>query len=307
MLLLAAAGGVAAGVILSKKKGSSANGSGGSGLSAEDDVRANGDLNKNSPEIKKLLNNPNLHRVFHGMDYTPLNAVYPECIDRPPTQNNITRDMAVLSLLTDKVRLYGNDCNQTEMVLHAIDVLGIDMKLWAGVWLDGNSTTDTRQLSHFYSLIENKDYHDKFDGVAVGNEVLFAKTLSETQLFTIISEVRSNLTRLGYDIPVGTSDLGSNWNANMASQVDVLMANVHPFFAGVTVEKAADWTWNFFQDNDVIYTKDLSPKPRVMISEVGWPSGGGKLNGSVAGINEMNRFMADFVCKENARNTEYFW
>lgn len=307
MLLVAVAGGVAAGVVLSKKKGSSASASGATGLSAADDIRANGDLNKNSPEIKKLMNNPDLHRVFHGMDYTPLNAVYPQCIDTPPTQNNITRDMAVLSLLTDKVRLYGNDCNQTEMVLHAIDVLGIDMKLWTGVWLDGNSTTNTRQLNHLYRLIENKDYHDKFDGVAVGNEVLFAKSLTETELFTIISDVRTNLTRLGYKIPVGTSDLGSNWNANMARQVDVLMANVHPFFAGVTAEKAADWTWTFFQENDVVYTDNLSPKPRVMISEVGWPSGGGTLKGSVAGIDEMNTFMADFVCKENARNTEYFW
>jgi len=306
VVLLAIAGGVAAGIILSKKNSSASSANGGS-QSAEEDFKANGDLNKNSPEIKKLMNNPDLHKVFHGMDYTPLGGIYPECITYPPTQNNITRDIAVLSLLTDKVRLYGTDCNQTEMVLHAIDALGIDMKVWIGVWLDKNTTTNDRQLAHLYKLIENKSYHNKFDGVAVGNEVLFAQTLTETELFTIISDVRTNLTNLGYKIPVGTSDLGSNWNANMASKVDVLMANVHPFFAGVVAEKAADWTWDFFQKNDVVYTEGLSPKPRVMISEVGWPSGGGSNNGSVAGIDEMNTFMADFVCKENKRNTEYFW
>jgi exo-beta-1,3-glucanase (GH17 family) len=306
VVLLAIAGGVAAGIILSKKNSSASSANGGS-QSAEEDFKANGDLNKNSPEIKKLMNNPDLHKVFHGMDYTPLGGIYPECITYPPTQNNITRDVAVLSLLTDKVRLYGTDCNQTEMVLHAIDALGIDMKVWIGVWLDKNTTTNDRQLAHLYKLIENKSYHDKFDGVAVGNEVLFAQTLTETELFTIISDVRTNLTNLGYKIPVGTSDLGSNWNVNMASKVDVLMANVHPFFAGVVAEKAADWTWDFFQKNDVVYTEGLNPKPRVMISEVGWPSGGGSNNGSVAGIDEMNTFMADFVCKENKRNTEYFW
>jgi exo-beta-1,3-glucanase (GH17 family) len=287
-------------------KGQAAGG-GGLNLSADEDVKLNGDLDKNSPEIKKLLQNPNLHKVFNGMDYTPLGGIYPECLTWPATQNNVTRDVAVLSLLTDKVRLYGNDCNQTELVLHAIDQLGVNMGVWAGVWLDNNETTTTRQLDHLYTLLKDKKHHDKWLGVAVGNEVLFAESLTQQELFDVIDEVKANVTKLGYDIPVGTSDLGSNWNVQMASQVDILMANVHPFFAGVTVDDAANWTYTFFQKNDVILTKGLTNKPRVMISEVGWPSGGGKNNGSVAGISEMNQFMGDFVCQENSKGTEYFW
>lgn len=310
MLILGAAAGTAAGVIISKNKKNASGSSsptGGAGLTAAEDVAQNGDLDKNSAEIKALLNNPSLHKVFHGMDYTPLGGIYPDCLTWPATQNNITRDIAVMSLLTDKIRLYGNDCNQTEMVMHSIDRLGVDMKVWLGVWLDSNATTNTRQLAHLYTLLDNKGYHDKFDGVAVGNEVLFAESLTETQLFNIIDGVRTNLTTLGYHIPVGTSDLGSNWNSKMASQVDVLMANVHPFFAGVVVEKAANWTYNYFMATDVSTTIGLTPLPRVMISEVGWPSGGGNDSGSVAGIDEMNLFMSDFVCQENARGTEYFW
>ena len=308
VIIVAITAGTAAGVLLSKRGSSGGDSAGASnGVTAEDDLRKNGALDKNSAEIKELMKNPDLHKVFHGMDYTPLGGVYPECLTWPPTQNNITRDIAVLSLLTDKVRLYSTDCNQTEMVLHAIDALGVDMKVWIGVWLDGNSTTNTRQLDHLYTLLSDVKHHDKYAGVAVGNEVLFAKTLTQTQLFNIISEVRRNLTTLGYNIPVGTSDLGSNWKVEMASQVDVLMANVHPFFAGVAVKDAADWTWKFFQDNDVALTEKLSPKPRVMISEVGWPSGGGSSLGSVAGIDELNKFMDDFVCRENRRGTEYFW
>jgi exo-beta-1,3-glucanase (GH17 family) len=252
------------------------------------------------------MSNTRFKKVFHGMDYTPLNAVYPDCIGNPPTQNNITRDIAIMSQLTDKLRLYGTDCNQTEMVLHAIDMLKVDMKIWLGVWLDKNTTTNTRQLGHLYKLLDT--YHsDRFEGIAVGNEVLFRKELTETELFGIIDDVRHNLTSLNIKLPVGTSDLGSNWKSTMVSSVDVLMANVHPFFAGVVVEKAANWTYNFFQQNDVILTANLATKPRVMISEVGWPSGGGNDSGSVAGISEMNRFMKDFLCTENSRGTEYFW
>lgn len=314
--ILAIAGGTTAGVLLSKnngdngkatKSGNTAAGGGGIDIDAEEDVKLNGDLDKNSKEIKELMDNPDLHKVFHGIDYTPLNAVYPECIKWVPSQNNITRDIAVMSLLTDKIRLYGNDCNQTEMVFHAIDRLGVDMKVWVGVWLDGNTTTNDRQLHQLWDIVDLTEHHDKIDGIAVGNEVLFSKYLTETELTTVIEEVRANLTERSYDIPVGTSDLGSNWNADMASKVDVLMANVHPFFAGVTAEKAADWTYKFFEENDVAYTLDLAKPPRVMISEVGWPSGGGKEKGSVAGIDEFNTFMEDFVCAENKRGTEYFW
>ncbi|KAI5776730.1 glycoside hydrolase superfamily [Geopyxis carbonaria] len=317
-LILAIAGGTAAGVIVSRNKNNNGGGSsaassdqaagGGSiNIDAAQDAKLNGDLDKNSPEIIKLMDNPKLHKVFHGIDYTPLNGVYPECLKWVPSQNNITRDIAVMSKLTDKIRLYGNDCNQTQMVLHAIDRLEVDMKIWIGVWLDGNTTTNDRQIKQLHEILKDSAHHDKLAGVAVGNEVLFSKYLTETQLFDIVDEVRSDLKSKGMNIPVGTSDLGSNWNSNMASKVDVLMANVHPFFAGVTVEKAADWTWDFFQTEDVSTTTGLADPPRVMISEVGWPSGGGRDNGSVAGIPQMNRFMQDFVCTENKRKTEYFW
>ena len=53
-----------------------------------------------------------------------------------------------------------------------------------------------------------------------------------------------------------------------------------------------------------------------MISEVGWPSGGGTdcgtdattcAQGSVAGIDEMNTFMDNFICQSLANSTSYFW
>lgn len=90
LVLLAAAGGATAGVLLSRKKSgasSAASGGnsgsitsgGGGGLTGSQDVAKNGDLNKDSPEIKALMSNTRLHRVFHGMDYTPLNSQFPDC------------------------------------------------------------------------------------------------------------------------------------------------------------------------------------------------------------------------------------
>ena len=274
-----------------------------------------GDLDLNSAEIKKLLGNPDLHKVFPGMDYTPFNAQYPDCLTNPPSQNNVTRDMAVLSQLTNAVRLYGTDCNQTEMVLHSINKLSLtDMKVWLGVWLENNATTNSRQLGAMYDLLD-KNGAAPFAGVIVGNEVLFRKDLTETALGTVLSDVKSNLTSKKIDLQVATSDLGTDWTAGLVDSVDIVMSNVHPFFGGVAAADAAAWTWNFWQQNDVVLTEGTA-KTNV-IAETGWPSTGGNdcgavnctsdSQGSIAGIDEMNTFMETFVCQSLANKTEYFW
>lgn len=314
VVVLAIVGGVVGGILGSRKSGGGSSGSSSGGESAaEDDGK--GDLSKDSSEIQALMNNKNLHRVFPGIDYTPINTQYPDCLTNPPSQNNVTRDMAVLSQLTNTLRLYGTDCNQTEMALHAIDRLGLtDMKLWLGVWLGNNDTTNNRQISDMWTILD-KHGADPFVGVAVGNEVLFRKDLTATELSDVLSSVKQNLTSKNIDLPVATSDLGSNWNTQLASEVDVVMANVHPFFAGVPVDQAAGWTWTFWQQNDVA----VSGTKKNIISEVGWPSGGGndcgtsvpvcpdKTSGSLAGIDEMNQFMNDWVCQSLANGTNYFW
>jgi exo-beta-1,3-glucanase (GH17 family) len=273
------------------------------------------DLGKDSDEIKKLMNNANLHKVFPGMDYTPLNAQYPDCMHVGPSQNNITRDMAVMSQMTNSVRLYGTDCNQTQMLIHAIDRLEIkdSMKIWLGVWLDSNDTTTQRQIDQTWTILD--DYGcDYFKGVIIGNEVLFRKDMSSTELLGHVTDFRKNITAHKCDLPIAMADLGDNWTGSMATEVDIVMSNVHPFFAGVTVDKAAAWTWNFWQTHDVALTA-TSKGIKQVIAEVGWPSGGGTncggadscTQGSVAGVDEMNQFMEDWICPSLKNGTEYFW
>ena len=315
LIIAAIAGGVIGGIKGARrnKDGGGDSPDGGGQTASEDD--GNGDLDKDSSEIQKLMNNPNLHKVFPGMDYTPFNAQYPACLSNPTSQNNVTRDIAVLSQMTNAVRLYGTDCNQTEMVLHAIDRLGLtDMKVWLGVWLGDNSTTNTRGLADMYDILDRRGT-DHFSGVIVGNEVLYRKDMTAIELGNTLSEIKQNFTSLKYDLPVATSDLGDDWTAELTTSVDIVMSNIHPFFAGATAEEGAGWTWNFWQDRNVILTKGTSVKN--LISEVGWPSAGGnncgeattcaKGDGSVAGVDEMNTFMDSFICQSLANGTEFFW
>ena len=50
------------------------------------------------------------------------------------------------------------------------------------------------------------------------------------------------------------------------------MANVHPWFAGVSVQDSATWTYEFFQQNDVDLAKNLTNKPTMYVAETGWPT-----------------------------------
>ncbi|KAL4788669.1 glucan endo-1,3-beta-glucosidase btgC [Aspergillus varians] len=292
-----------------------------SSVSADDDTDSNGDLDKNSDEIKSLMAMDGLHKVFPGVDYTPWGVQHPDCDKWPPSQNNVTRDMAVLSQLTNTVRLYGTDCNQTEMVLHAIDRLELtDMKLWLGVWIDTNTSTNDRQLSQLYNILDDRKDHSVFKGAIIGNEALYragsTKSEARTNIISYMNEVRSHFEDHDINIKIATSDLGDNWDSTLANATDVVMSNVHPFFGGVEVDNAASWTWSFWNSHDVPLTKDTT-KGNI-IAEVGWPSGGGNdcgdgancdddTSGSVAGVKQMNQFMADWVCQALANGTEYFW
>ncbi|RLL94159.1 hypothetical protein CFD26_102798 [Aspergillus turcosus] len=320
-IIIGAIVGGAVGGTIGHKDNADSSASSSSTQTATGDTSANGDLDKNSAEIKALMNNKNLHKVFPGMDYTPWGVQYPLCLKYPPSQNNVTRDMAVLTQLTNNVRLYGTDCNQTEMVLHAIDKLELkDMKVWLGVWIDTNETTTRRQLDQLYKIVDDAKDTSVFNGAIVGNEFLFRagsdKATALTTLVNYMQEVKDYFKKKNLDLPVATSDLGDNWDATLVQATDVVMSNVHPFFGGIPVDQAAAWTWQFWQDHDVALTKGTSKKQ--VISEVGWPSGGGNdcgsgancpndTAGSVAGIDEMNKFMADWVCQALANGTDYFW
>ena len=243
-VILAAAGGATAGVLLTRNNSDSGSGSGSGSSSSTapsvDDI--DGFLDIRSPQVQAVLGNENLHKVFPGMDYSPLKTQYPDCLHDPPDQNNVTLDVAVLSQLTPGIRLYGTDCNQTEMVLEGIKRLELkdDVHIWLGVYLDGNQTTNDRQIQQMWDILDNYD-SSHFAGVIVGNEVLFSEYMSLAELGNYVSNFRSNLTAKGINIPVSTADLGDAWTRGLAQDSDIVMANVHPFFAGVTPDVAPAW------------------------------------------------------------------
>jgi exo-beta-1,3-glucanase (GH17 family) len=50
------------------------------------------------------------------------------------------------------------------------------------------------------------------------------------------------------------------------------MSNVHPWFANQTIDYAANWTADFFENTNVLAAQALPNKPKMFIAETGWPT-----------------------------------
>ena len=50
------------------------------------------------------------------------------------------------------------------------------------------------------------------------------------------------------------------------------MSNVHPWFANVSIDQSAAWTYEFFEQQNVQPAAALTNSPKMYIAETGWPS-----------------------------------
>lgn len=125
-------------------------------------------------------------------------------------------------------------------MLNAIRDLELNMTLSLGVWVDKSYEGSRRQMRHMQRILTS--YPAKYiDSILIGNEVLFRQDMSQEELIAHIKSAKTFLKSKNLDIPVGTSEIGAKWNAELASHVDVLAANIHPFFGGVPVNVSTKW------------------------------------------------------------------
>ncbi|KAF9930342.1 hypothetical protein FBU30_000615 [Linnemannia zychae] len=145
-----------------------------------------------------IIPDSSLHKVFYGIDYTPRGSQEPDC---RVNLGNVIEDIKILSQLTNRIRLYGMACRQTEDVMKAIQYLDLpDMQLIITLWVDSNKASWKKQTQMFWDLIDNNLIMDastttedmvreqgassldtititkiasRIIGISVGNEVLF--------------------------------------------------------------------------------------------------------------------------------------
>jgi exo-beta-1,3-glucanase (GH17 family) len=260
------------------------------------------------------------------MAYTPLNSQLPDCGNK---LSEVITDIQLLSQLTTRIRLYGADCNQSALVLDAIQQTKVNMTVFLGNYViaTDNNAAYNRQRDLIKEAIQTFGT-DHIDGVTVGNEFMlnYLNANGATDPNSAIGNQGAALLKADIDdtrtmingmslskhIPVGTSDAGSYFNTLVLEDVEYGLANVHPWFANVSIDIAAGWTASFFQETDVTPAAQLTNAPKMYIAETGWPTqssdAGNSNNGpSIASEANLQIFLDTFVCQANTNGTGYFF
>lgn len=317
-LIILIAAGVALGVTLSKKSNNSSSSSSSSSSAAPAGTNPNDP--SNFPKNSALVNS------FYGIAYTPLGSQLPDC------GNNLTEvieDIQLLSQITTTIRLYGADCNQSSLVLAAIQATKVNMSVYLGNYpvATDNGTAYERQKGEIQTALQQYGAANVL-GVTVGNEFILdyitdagqtdpngsAGQAAAAMLVPWISDTRSMLSSMGMsNILVGNADAGSYFNNEVLSAVDYGMANVHPWFANQSINDAAGWTADFFTSTDVALAQSLTNKPKMFIAETGWPTGSSSFNAnpndgpSLASVENLQIFIDTFACQATKNGTGYFF
>jgi exo-beta-1,3-glucanase (GH17 family) len=208
---------------------------------------------------------------------------------------DVIEDLKILSQLTTRIRLYGMDCNQVNLLEEAIDLLKVDITLVLTIWVDKYQETYDRQLKALWDTLD-KYKGKRIDGISVGNEALFRKDVSAEELAQRMNNVREEVKKRNLNIPVYTTDLAENFNSTIMQASDAALGNIHPYFAKTSVTDAAKWTWDYFEK-----TIAKSGKTAI-ISETGWPTEGASSGSAVPSVANLQTYLDTFLCQNTAKN-----
>jgi glucan 1,3-beta-glucosidase len=209
------------------------------------------------------------------------------------SEAQIRRRMEIIKPYTKWVRTFS--CTEgNELIAKVAHEYGI--KTMVGAWLSGDKELNKAEIDGLYEVAGN----GWADLVAVGNEVLYRKELTEDELLTYIEEAKDTLPEVG----VGYVDAYYEFyhRPQLADACDVIFANCYPFWEGCPIE------------HSFLYMKDMYRKAseaakgkRVIISETGWPNKGTAFEGSIPSIENAMKYFINAQKWSREENVEMFY
>ena len=172
----------------------------------------------------------------------------------------------------------------------------LGLKTMVGAWLSGDEELNKKEIEALIQL--GKD--GLVDIAAVGNEVMYRNEMSEEQLLTYIGQVKKALP----NISVGYVDAYYEFShrPNITDACDVILANCYPYWEGCHI----DYSLLHMKQ---MYHQALSAGngKQVIITETGWPSQGGSLKASEAGMENAMKYFINAQQWSKDDNIEMFY
>lgn len=223
-----------------------------------------------SGRIKSLIDGG-----LHGLAFSP----YVDGQDNTMTVSGeqIRSRMSVLAPHTKWVRTFS--CTRGNELAPGI-AREFGLKSMVGVWIDDDLEYNEKEMARGLEIAKS----GQADILAIGNEVMLRKELTEDQLIAYIERAKAET-----DVPVGYVDayfLFEN-HLRVANACDVILVNCYPFWEGYPIEHAHVYMREMYRRAQRV----ANGKP-VIIAETGWPNIGTPDRGAVPSrLNAMKYFI----------------
>ncbi|KAJ5818802.1 hypothetical protein N7474_004393 [Penicillium riverlandense] len=212
----------------------------------------------------------------HGMTYSP----YTES-GMCKTKDEVFQDIKTIQ---DKgfnlIRIYSTDCSGLMFVGEAARQYGMNMIL--GVYIDNTGTSGAQEQ---VSAIATWAEWDLVELIVVGNEAVQSGYATASELAAFIESSTAIFRAGGWTKDVTTTepvDVWQQYGSTLCPAVDLVGANIHPFFnSETTAEKAGEFALSEYK-----ILQSICPGKDVLNLETGWPNGGENNGAAVPGPAE---------------------
>jgi exo-beta-1,3-glucanase (GH17 family)/cellulose synthase/poly-beta-1,6-N-acetylglucosamine synthase-like glycosyltransferase len=238
------------------------------------------------------LSAPEAPPTVAGLAYNAFQRWESPLTQRFPTDAEIDADLAHMRRLTARLRTY------SAAEFPALPALahqhGIELAL--GVWLDRRLDNNEREVA---AALEAARRHPSVKRLVVGNETQLHRQLSPQELYDVLDRIRAAQP----GVPVTTAEPWHIWLAQpeLAEHVDFIMVHLLPYWEGVPVEAALDEALLRYAQVQARF-----PDRRVVIGEIGWPSGGKAVGVALATPLAQARFVREFLARTAGSTLDYY-
>lgn len=195
------------------------------------------------------------------------------------TEAQIRRRLEILKPYTKWIRTFS--CTEgNEMIPRLAKEYGI--KTLVGAWLSDDKATNAEEIEGLINLTKQ----GYVDIAAVGNEVLYRKELTESELIDYINQVKQAIP----ETPVGYVDAYYEFTErpNLTEACNVILANCYPYWEGCHIDYSFLYMKEMYQQ-----AKKAGNGKKVIITETGWPSAGGAFEGSEASMDNFLKYFSN--------------
>ncbi|MEL6107794.1 MAG: glycosyl hydrolase family 17 protein [Planctomycetota bacterium] len=172
-----------------------------------------------------------------------------------------------------------------------------DIDCIVGAWIGPARWQNDAQVERLIHLVNAGN--DRIKAVIVGNEVLHRGDCDESQLIRYVRTVKQEI-----EVPVAVADTWKAWveHPNLAAEVDIIGVQIYPFWEGLPLEGAAEYTLKRVRDVQKAY-----PNKRVILTEFGWPTGGDALGQAEPSPENAARYFGEVIPLLEKESVEYFY